>query len=244
MPESAIAGLLLNCFQQIVVINLPDRADRRRGMDAELRKVGLSLDHPRVELFAAARPQTKAGFPSIGAHGAFLSHLGVMERARAQGWSRVLVLEDDMAFVPGYALRLPNLLRTLAARPWAMVYGHAGYDASAHPAPDADGLVVLPHVLNLMQLHFLAIDRTSLAVLIPELHAMLGRNPGSPQGGPMHVDGALNWIRRDRPDLIALAVSPAIASQRASRSDIAPARWFDRMPVVRQLVAVARRMRG
>ena len=244
MPESTLATLLLDCFQRIVVINLPERADRRRGIDSELRKVGLSLDHPRVELFPAHRPERAGGFPSVGAHGAFLSHLGVMERARAEGWSRILVLEDDMVFTPGFARRLPQLLRAMAVRPWAMVYGHAGDDASARPAPDSDGLLELPGPLNLMQLHFLALDGHALNILIPELHAMLGRAPGSPLGGPMHVDGALNWIRHAHPDLTALAIFPPIATQRASRSDIAPTRWFDRLPLVRHLVAIARHYRG
>lgn len=244
MPESTLATLLLDCFQRIVVINLPERADRRRGIEAELRKVGLSLDHPRVELFPAHRPGSAGGFPSVGAYGAFLSHLAVMERARAEGWSRVLVLEDDMVFTAGFARRLPQVLPAMAARPWAMVYGHAGDDPTARPPPDSDGLIDLPSTLNLTQLHFLALDSYGLNILIPELHAMLARAPGSPLGGPMHVDGALNWTRQAHPDLTALAIFPPIATQRASRSDIAPARWFDRLPVVRHLVAMARHYRG
>lgn len=244
MSETPLSELLLACFDRVVVINLPDRTDRRRRIDAELRKVGLSLTHSRVERYAAHRPATADGFPSIGAHGAFLSHLGVMQRAQAQGWQRVLVLEDDMAFTAGFAARLPALLRAMAARPWGMIYGHAGDDASVFAAVGEDGLLRLPPALDLIRLEFLALDASAIRVLIPALQAMPGREPGSPLGGPMPVDGALNWVRRDRPDMMALAVFPPLAKQRASRSDIAPARWFDRLPVLRDAATLARQWRG
>ena len=44
---------LLDVFGSVFVINLPDRADRRREMDAQLALVGLGLDHPAVTLFPA-----------------------------------------------------------------------------------------------------------------------------------------------------------------------------------------------
>lgn len=236
MTEPALTRL----FDRVVVINLPERADRRRGIDAELRKVGLSLEHPKVELFAAIRPAAAGGFPSIGAQGAFRSHLAVMERMVAQDWARVLVLEDDMAFSPGFAARLAGLVPVLQSRPWAMLYGHAG---AAPPPADALGLIELPASINLIQLHFLGLGRAAATAAIPFLHAMLARPTGSPEGGPMHVDGALNWFRRAHPELTFLALDPPIAHQRASRSDIAEPRWFDRWPLLRNLTALARRLR-
>ncbi|GAB4265021.1 MAG: hypothetical protein Kow0013_12740 [Pararhodobacter sp.] len=243
MPEPTAAKALLDAFERIVVINLPERADRRRGLEAELRKIGLSLSHPSVVLFPAIRPQAAAGFPSIGAHGAFRSHLGVLERMLAEGWRRILVLEDDMGLAADSAARLPGLAAALAARDWGLVYGHPGDLPDRLPPPDTEGLVVLPADLGLIQLHFLGVDRGAAQIAAPALRAMLGRPAGSPEGGPMHVDGALNWIRRSHPDLVALAAAPAIAVQRASRSDIAPPRWFDRMPLLRDLAGLARRLR-
>ncbi|MCL4675754.1 MAG: hypothetical protein KJZ59_06980, partial [Pararhodobacter sp.] len=69
-PATPAARALLDTFGRIVVINLPERADRRQAIDTELRRAGLSLDHPSVELFVAIRPESAAGFPSRGAHGA------------------------------------------------------------------------------------------------------------------------------------------------------------------------------
>ena len=243
MPESQAAQALLDAFGRIVILNLPERTDRRRGIEAELHKVGLSLSHPAVILFPATRPESAGGFPSIGAHGAFLSHCAVMERMQAEGWARMLVLEDDMGFAPGAVVRLPGLARALAGRDWGVIYGHPGDMPQRTPAPDADGLIDLPADLGLIQLHFLGLTQAAVAVILPELRRMQARPEGSPEGGPMHVDGALNFLRARHPELTALGVSPAIATQRASRSDIAPARWYDRLPVLRSLTGALRGLR-
>jgi len=243
MPETPAAQALLDSFGRIVILNLPERADRRRGIEAELRRAGLSLDHPAVILFPAIRPASAAGFPSIGAHGAFLSHSAVMERMLAEEWERMLVLEDDMGFAPGAVARLPGLARALAGRDWGLVYGHPGDLPDRTPAADAEGLITLPPDLGLIQLHFLGLSRAAVTRILPELRAMPTRPEGSPEGGPMHVDGALNFLRQRMPDLTALAIAPAIATQRASRSDIAAPRWFDRVPGLRELTAALRRLR-
>lgn len=241
MPLPVVAQALLDTFGRLVIINLPHRTDRRAGMEGELRRLGLSLDHPSVHLFRAIRPTDATGFPSIGAHGAWRSHLAVMERLLAENWPRALVLEDDAAFVPDFATRWPGFAQALARRDWHMVYGHPG-DRPA-PPPDASGLITLPGNLALIQLHMLGLTRAAAAFAVPDLRAMMSRPPGSPEGGPMHVDGALNWVRRRNPGLIALAASPALAYQRASRSDIAEPRWFDRVPGLTQLATLARRLR-
>lgn len=241
--DAPAAKALLDTFGRIIIINLPERADRRAQIDAELRRAGLSLTHPQVTLFPAIRPTETAGFPSIGAHGAFRSHLGVLEQMLAQDWDRALILEDDMAFAPGFAARLPALGQALRTRDWAMLYGHPGDLPHKTPAPDAAGLITLPADLGLIQLHFYAVTRPCAQVAVPILRAMMTRPEGSPDGGPMHVDGALNWVRRTNPALIALAIAPEIAQQRASRSDIADPRWHDRLPLVRSLTALARRIR-
>lgn len=243
MPETPAAKALLDTFGRIVVINLPERADRRREIDAQLRRAGLSLDHPAVDVFAAERPTVAAGFPSIGAHGAYQSHLAVMERLLSHGWDRALILEDDMDFSRGFERRLPALAEALKGYDWAMIYGHPGDRPAQTPAPDTNGLITLPADLGLIQLHFFGLTRAFAEAAVPMLRAMMTRPEGSPEGGPMHVDGALNWVRRAHPGLLALGISPQIAQQRASRSDIAGAHWYDRLPLMRTIAAVARRWR-
>ncbi len=55
MAEQAGAALLA-LAGRVVVINLPDRADRRQAIGAELARLGLGLEHPAVTLFAPSGP--------------------------------------------------------------------------------------------------------------------------------------------------------------------------------------------
>jgi len=90
---------LLTLMDAIYVINLPYRTDRRAEIDVQLARAGLSLSHPKVHLFEAVRPDEPGPFPSIGARGCFLSHLGVLKDAAMRGFDKVLVLEDDADFM-------------------------------------------------------------------------------------------------------------------------------------------------
>lgn len=71
----------------IVYINLDRRTDRRDQLEYELSRMGLS-----GERFAAITH-------SSGIVGCGMSHLAVLEKAKAAGWESVLVLEDDFQFI-------------------------------------------------------------------------------------------------------------------------------------------------
>lgn len=244
MRIAALSQSMLATFEHIVVINLPERSDRRRGITAELAKVGLSLDHPSVTLFPAIRPDTAGEFPSIGAHGAYLSHLAVLRRMMDKGSKRMLVLEDDACFFPEFEDRMIALNETLADKAWDLLYGHAGDGAmQARQSAGPAGLVHIPADLALIRLHFMGITRGTAARLIPYLSAILERPAGSPEGGPMHVDGALNWFRADHPELTVLGTNPPISGQRPSSSDVTPRYWFDKVPMLRDAANAARGLR-
>ena len=236
-------GDLLTTFDALYVINLPNRADRRREFDAELGRVGLSLADPRVRLFAAIRPEDKGGFPDIGSRGCFMSHLGVMTAALAEGFESIVVCEDDLDFSRDFGARIAALLPALERLPWDIVYAGfqtppAGDPVDGHPeirlvAPDEP----------IVCMHFIFFRATALAPLVAYLERMLTRPTGDPAGGPMHVDGALSRFRADHPEIRTLVVVPALGHQRSSRTDIHALAWFDRMPVVRDIVTRLRRLR-
>ncbi|KQX25460.1 MULTISPECIES: hypothetical protein [unclassified Sphingomonas] len=236
---------IFRSFDRIYVINLPDRADRRREMAAELARIGTGFDDPRVRLFAAIRPADAAGFRSIGAHGAFLSQLAVLREARAQGLGRILMLEDDCDFVGAIGRRLPPLLDRLDREGFAFFNGgHAlpegpgALDLSAGPILRADP------GLTIRLAHCLGFGPAAIDGLPAYLEAMLARPPGSPDGGPMDVDGAYNWFRRARPDLATWLAMPPVAHQRPSRTDISAPGPLDRLPepLARLARAARRRM--
>lgn len=89
-------------YQRVVVINLPERVDRRRQMESELKAIGAA---ERVRFFPACKPQNAGPFQSKGEHGCYLSHLTILKEAAAANES-VLILEDDCDFTA--AVRRPR----------------------------------------------------------------------------------------------------------------------------------------
>lgn len=92
-------------------------------MEQHLNLVGLSLDHPDVILFEAVRPSSKGEFPTVGAKGCFLSHLGVLEDAIAADCSSFLILEDDVDFSVDFPDRIEGISKRLNNQEWDIFYG-------------------------------------------------------------------------------------------------------------------------
>ncbi|MBC7483864.1 MAG: LPS biosynthesis glycosyltransferase, partial [Rhizobacter sp.] len=92
--------------------------------------------------------------------------------------------------------------------------------------------------------HFIGFQGEAIAAAAAYLAAMLERPPGDPDGGPMHVDGAYSWFRRAHPEFQTVLAVPPLGYQRASRTDIHDLAWFDKLPVVRELVSAVRRARN
>ncbi len=242
--RNAGADDLLDAFDALYVINLPHRTDRRRGFQAQLRRVGLSLDDPGVRLFPAFRPADKGGFPDIGTRGCFMSHLGVMTEAAERDFDSVVICEDDLDFSRDFATRITTILPALEGLPWDIVYAGFQTPPPGRPVgghPDIR-LVAPDHPIVCM--HFMLYRRPALLALTRYLNEMLARPSGDPAGGPMHVDGALSHFRADHPEFRTLAIVPGLGHQRPSRTDIHDLAWYDRTPVVREAVNEMRRLRA
>ncbi|RYH36993.1 MAG: glycosyltransferase family 25 protein, partial [Alcaligenaceae bacterium] len=128
--------MLAGLFDHIFIINLPSRPDRLRELEAQLRVIGCSLQHPSVQVFPAVRPDSQGTFPSIGARGCFLSHLGVIKTAAERKYRRILILEDDCNFVNVPPEHLESLASELGRRDWAFFYGGALNTVQVEPSDD------------------------------------------------------------------------------------------------------------
>ena len=224
-------------FCGIYVINLADRADRRIEISRQLASVGLSFESPGVNLFEAVRPLEAGGFESVGARGCFMSHLGVLRQAISLG--NVLVLEDDLDFVPNVEVLLGPALAGLPHN-WGIFYGGCVTDLR----PSNASVTRVPPSASLGTSHFVAFNGHVIALLVKYLEAILLRPTGHIAGGPMHVDGAYSRFRADHPELLVFAAIPELGYQRPSRTDIHALKWFDRVPVVKELVQFIRRRRA
>src|SRR5690242_16568405 len=106
--------------EAVFVINLADRTDRRAEMERELASIGW-----RAEFFPAIRPPDAGAFPSVGARGCFLSHLGVLKQASQAGTKRLTILEDDLSFVDDFPQFWSTAIAALRGRDWSIFYpGH------------------------------------------------------------------------------------------------------------------------
>jgi hypothetical protein len=238
MPTKA-GQALLDTFDRVRIINLKHRDDRRREMTAELAKLGLTLGG-KIAFQEACRPADAAPFSSIGARGCFMSHYAILKDALDDGAQSVLILEDDLDFTRDAEDRLPATLARLATGSWSIFYG--GYERYAGALDDAP-LCPADPAEPIRTTHFLALSRDAIAAAVPYLDRMLARPAGHPDGGPMHVDGAYSWLRKDNPQLETWLAVPELGHQRPSRTDIHDLGLLDRTPVLRDVVHILRRIK-
>ncbi|WP_213773860.1 glycosyltransferase family 25 protein [Bradyrhizobium sp. dw_78] len=214
------------------VINLPERLDRRKEMEAQLHRIGW-----RAEFLAATKPTTADGFPSVGARGCFLSHLEALKRGAGLN-EHIVLMEDDLDFVPDFEKLWQQAYEATLTREWAIFYpGHTLGDK-------ASGLSMIDPSEGIVCTHFVMIHRDAAQTIIQGLETMLSRPPGHPLGGPMHVDGAYSTIRAQNPQLKTYVFSPSLGHQRSSRSDIANLRFYDRIEMLRPIVIRLRRVKS
>lgn len=217
----------------IYVINLPRRVDRLGEMRRQLLAVGW-----RGEFFSAIRPDTAAGFPSVGARGCFLSHLAVLKRAHEARVERLVILEDDLNFVRHFPERWECAMAELEQREWSIFY--AGHIFESAPL----GLTLIPPDIGVQCAHFMVVNGPAIRTLVKGLELILARPPGHPLGGPMHVDGAYSTLRLQNESLITYIYSPTLGYQRPSRTDIGELRWFDTVRMLRPIVKIGRRLKS
>ena len=233
--------MLNEFFDCIFVINLASRSDRRSEMEGELNKIGLGLTDGSAEILLASRFTDSAGFDTAGTRGCFDSHLRALKTAYDRNAKGVLIFEDDCDFVHDIKNKLPSVMRHLSITQWSIFYG--GHLSEITPDFDSRGISKIAANQSLLGAHFIAFSAAVLPMLIEYLEAMRAREPGSPLGGPMHVDGAYSWFRKEKPDLETWVAEPQLGFQRPSRTDIHHLKFYDRVPGLRQLVAAVRRLK-
>lgn len=192
---------MLDAYDQIRIINLNSRADRRTEMISELQRLGLEHD-PRVQFFDAIVPEGPGKWRTVGEHGCYMSHLSLLRSAEAAG-ENILLLEDDCDFTDAASTSKWGLGSEI------FYGGFRTTDYSRLQTGDIEGA------------HCMGFHRDILTRLV----AFLEKSAESPL--PIPVDGAYVEFRRANPELLTEFAIPQVAVQRQSRSDITPGK-FDR----------------
>lgn len=222
-------------FDEVRIINLVDRSDRRREIIDQLNHVGGLA--PNISFFDAHRPDAPGEFPSLGARGCFESHLAILREAHERGSKTLLVLEDDLDFTREGRARIESEITELAAREWSFFYG-----AHVMPIEGRRGLVPIAADEPVLTTSFVAFRGAAIGELVEFLDAMKKRPAGSPDWGPMHVDGAYTVFRRLHPKHRTLAAFPSLGRQRSSPSDVTQSQMIlDQWAVTRPIASLARR---
>ena len=206
---------LFEYFDRVEIIHLPERTDRFRALSSELGRAG--YDIKRASIPHAPKPDGLFGFSSIGVHGNFLSHLDIITRAKDEGASSVLVLEDDAIFSRRFKLRQAAVADQLSKTPWDILYiGHAlRGGTSTRVTPD-----LARFSGDLLWAHCYAINRSVMDRLTEYMNYTLHAPSGDPKGGKMYIDAALTLFRRQNPDVICLVTDPCLSVQKGSQSNL------------------------
>ena len=231
---------LIDQFSRVYIVNLPERSDRRREMEIELARIGLSVDANKIRYYNAIRPEDAGLFPSIGARGCFLSHLGLLNEAIKDNLDNVLVMEDDLSINNRFSDPQSEMCLVLQKGHWDFAYiGHVEpvLESSLSPVWERTNK-------PLATTHFYALNRSVMRPLRDYLESCLNRQPGDPFGGPMHVDGAYSLFRAHHPEVQTLISVPSLGGQRSSRSDIFPNKWYDKTGGFIQLASLFRGLKN
>lgn len=192
---------------------------------------------PNVSFFNAQRPESRGEFPSLGARGCFESQLAVLRQARDNASDSVLIIEDDFDFVREGPQSAVAIFRSLSQSHWDIFYGAHLLDPKTRV-----GLACVPPEEPVLTASFVGFHKRILPDIVEFLEQILERPAGSPEFGPMHVDGAYTVFRQHNLRCRTVASFPPLGKQRRSRSDITPSGLFlDRWSPTRKLVALIRR---
>jgi GR25 family glycosyltransferase involved in LPS biosynthesis len=117
---------LFDYLDSIAIIHLPTRTDRYASLTAELARIGIPIDHPKIRIPNPPMPSDANGFPSRAVYGNFLSHIQNLEIAEAKGEQVSLTLEDDAIFSRRFSRNQAALVSELQQREWDFVFiGHS-----------------------------------------------------------------------------------------------------------------------
>jgi glycosyl transferase, family 25 len=230
---------ILNYFDRLAIIHLPERQDRFLALRRELSRIGIDINDSKVRIPDAPVPESANGFPSKGVYGNFLSHLDILESAYRDGLNSVWVMEDDAIFSRRFRIGQQRTADYLRASEWDMFF--IGHSISQGLPTSPTGLLRFSGPF--LWAHSYAVHRRVMLRLIEYLRQTIDRNVGHPDGGKMYIDAAHCLFRKFNPDVVCVVSSPRLSVQKGSPSSLNSAPWYDRNVAAHFLVTRAREVR-
>jgi len=232
---------LFDRFDQVKIINLPERTDRKAAVLEELARIGFENLGPRLSFFEARRPPSE---PSAAAaarpNGALISHREAIREALAAGANSLLVLEDDIFFRSSSEGDLNRIVDAVAAQAWDVIY--FGYLEPTEK--QLSGAPLSPWSGRVIGGHFCGMNRHFMEQILEFMDGFGFPGADGVVVNPTHRDGAFNLFVERNPDVKRFLAVPNLAIQRSSRTDLHQNRFYDRTPVLREIAGAFRALRN
>jgi len=230
----------VDLFDRVEIINLDSRKDRKKDLVKQFLRLDKRIDEDAIRFFRAIEPNEKGTFPSIGARGCFESHLTILKSAMNDNVRNLLIVEDDLNFSDDINTLSPLFYDLLRDNDWDFSY--LGHTITDEDGQDEPYLIQVNPDAGVTCTHIIGFSGNIISELVHYLELMYARPPGDPNGGPMHVDGAYSWFRKDS-NCKTVMTSPPLGYQRSSRSDIAQNKFYDKLPVIKDIVNFIRKLK-
>lgn len=107
-------------FGRVVVINRPDRADRKLALLTHLREIGWPFREPEWHVAAPGNqlpPPPPDWHSTRNIWAGNKSHCQIIREAYAAGCESVLIMEDDCLYLPDFLARVSTFLRAVPNEP-------------------------------------------------------------------------------------------------------------------------------
>jgi glycosyl transferase family 25 len=216
--------VILDYFDRLAIVHLPEREDRFRALKNELSRIGIDIECSKVRIPDPPMPETANGYKSRGVYGSFLSHLEIIESAYRDGLDTVWVLEDDAIFSKRFRQQQMTIAEYLRANEWDQLFiGHSTFEEL--PASPTG---LLRYSGPFIWAHCYAVHRRIMPSLIEYLRKTIDRETGHPEGGKVYIDAAYFFYRQFNPDAICVVASPCLSVQKGSQSSLNSPRWYQR----------------
>lgn len=225
-------------FDQIRIINLQDRADRKRAVIRELARIGVREIAPPISFYTAQRLAPNNSKQS-GPKGSLISHREVIREAAASGVRNLLVLEDDVFFNEPQPGQIDAIINAMREKSWDIIYfGYLKPDGVPLNGPLAGWSG------GTIGGHFYGMNQPFMEKMLAFMDSFGKAELGMDSTNPSFRDGAFNLYFERNPDLKRFLVAPSLARQRSSRTDLHQLSHFDRIPGLRDLAQMSRGLRN
>lgn len=230
---------LFDYFDRTSIIHLPEREDRWRALERELRPLGIGLQDSKVRVPNAPKPEDANGYRSRGVYGNFLSHYNILREALEDGLETVWILEDDAIFSRRLIREQERIAEFLATTDWGIC--HLGHRLGRALNGMPEGLI--PFSGPFVWAHCYAVHQRALARVVAYLEETMVNPPGHPRGGKVYIDAAYTLFRAFNPDIVSLVANPVLSIQKGCVSSLGGGYWYDHNWITRPMVDLARSIR-